>query len=516
MSFTPTNFKIREGKEQSYSAAQIVGIYGYNEATDRMQHIKVSDNQNIQVESMELDFNGFAQVLLDSSAATAVLADSTISAEVDPEGRGGWCFTNSVAGSKYNLYYFNGAEELITLGDVSSVYTKMYIDQRPDISVMPFFNIYTKPTGIGDAGPFFHSRITYEMNASDGVVGIGESMIFYAINEPKKAWSERKLQFTTKSVLGDGLADEEVLYMVVGSNSGATTGGVRHCVNMAGFNSGSGIQRNLNLKTSASTDSTGSATEAKQDTQITELQGISTDTTAISADATAINGKITSGADTTLAAAQQVLTYGEVTNGPGAGELHPLHISQAGDLQVEISGLESTGQEAMAASLPVVIASNQSAVATTNASITSGADFTLTNAQQVGLYGYNGVGWERTSQNVVTDGIQTSTLKVIPDVTTQTISPGAGGTALSNAIDLRGFSRCSIYGNSTNSGDLIDVLISDDDITYYADPSIFITPGFSGDFALSLDANIAVRYIKARQIDSLATAFTLVIKSSRR
>lgn len=140
----------------------------------------------------------------------------------------------------------------------------------------------------------------------------------------------------------------------------------------------------------------------------------------------------------------------------------------------------------------------------------------LASTQQVGLYGYNGANWERASHNTVTDGIQTSTLKVVPDVTTQTISPGAGGTALSNAIDLRGFSRCSLYGNSTNFGDPIEVLISDDDVTYYADPNIFINPGFSGDFALSLDANIAVRYIKVRQIDTLATAFTLVVKSSRR
>tara|TARA_R110001606_G_scaffold30054_1_gene93346 strand:- start:12 stop:1589 length:1578 start_codon:yes stop_codon:yes gene_type:complete len=370
MSFTPTNFKLREGKEQSYTAATIVGIYGYNEATDKMQHIKVSDNQNIQVESMELDFDGYAQVLLDSSAATAVLADSTISAEIDPEGRGGWCFANSVAGSKYNLYYFNGAEEPLALGDVSSVYSKMYIDQKPDNSVMPLFQIYTKPTGVGDAGPFYHSRITYRYDASDGVVGIGESMIFYAINEPKKAWSERKMQFTSKSVLGDGLPDEEVLYMVVGSNSAATTGGVRHCVNLLGFNSGSGIQRNLNLKTSESSGggSAGAATEAKQDTQITELQIIAADTTntaantlSTAADVSGINGKITTGAETTLSQAQQVLVYGEVTSGPGTGELHPIHITNAGDVEVEIADFVK-GQELMADSFPVVLSSDQSTI----------------------------------------------------------------------------------------------------------------------------------------------------------
>lgn len=454
MSFTPTNFKLREGKEQSYTAATIVGIYGYNEATDRMQHIKVSDNQNIQVESMELDFDGYAQVLLDSSAGAAVLADSTITPEIDPEGRGGWCFANSVAGTKYNLYYFNGAEEPLALGDVSSVYSKMYIDQKPDNSVMPFFQIYTKPTGVGDAGPFYHSRITYQYDASDGVVGIGESMIFYAINEPKKAWSERKLQFTSKSVLGDGLPDEEVLYLVVGSNSAATTGGVRHCVNLLGFNSGSGIQRNLNLKTSESTDSTGLATEAKQDTQITELQIIAADTTNTAAntlstavDVSGINGKITSGNDTTLSAAQQVLVYGEVTSGPGTGELHPIHITNAGDVEVEIADFVK-GQELMADSFPVVLASDQSTLDTK----LIGEDFGA--VERVIRCDNNG------KLIVQVDGIRSSG--------SQTIAIPNGTTGFSSSIPMQTHTRIAFYGDTDNSVNTnIFIEYSQDEVNWF-------------------------------------------------
>ena len=315
----PTTFKLRSGKNKSYTEGLVVGLYGFNEKHDNMQHIKVTDNQNIQVESMELDFNGYAQVLLDTSGAAAVLADSTITPVQDPERRNGWCFTNSVAGTKYNLYYFNGAEELITLGDVSSVYTKMFIDQKPDNSVMPFMQIYTKPTGVGDAGPFYHSRITYEYDASDGVVGIGESMVFYAINEPKKAWSERKLEFTSKLVLGDGLPDEEVLYMVVGSNTAATTGGVRHCISLLGFNSGSGIQRNLNLVTQAEADGVGLATEAKQDVMITDL--------------TSIDSKLIRGDDENRPDALEVSLY---ARHPNANDLGLLHMTNGHNLKVSI------------------------------------------------------------------------------------------------------------------------------------------------------------------------------------
>ena len=466
MSFTPTNFKIREGKEQSYSAAQIVGIYGYNEATDRMQHIKVSDNQNIQVESMELDFNGFAQVLLDTSGATAVLADSTITPVQDPERRPGWCFTNTSAGTKYNLYYFNGAEELITLGDVSSVYTKMFIDQKPDNSVMPFFQIYTKPTGVGDAGPFYHSRITYEYDASDGVVGIGESMIFYAINEPKKAWSERKLQFTSKSVLGDGLPAEEVLYMVVGSSTGATTGGVRHCISLLGFNSGTGIQRNLNLVTQAEADGVGLATEAKQDTQITELQIIAADTTNTAANTFSIDSKITTGNDLTLTEAQQVLVYGEVTSGPGAGELHPIHITNNGDVEVEIADYPR-GQQTSVDSFPVVISSDQSTISVDVSGFSFGDGSDQLELPRNTAYGcYNntdlrsikvdGTGRVLTQVDAVrTSGSETI---VIPDGTTGTTS----------AILMGNHKFIAFYGDTDNSSNTnIFIEYSQDGVNWF-------------------------------------------------
>lgn len=87
----------------------------------------------------------------------------------------------------------------------------------------------------------------------------------------------------------------------------------------------------------------------------TELFAINTSTGSL-------DDKITSGADTTLSQAQQVLVYGEVTAGVGTGDLHPIHISQSGDVQIEIAGLEVKGQEVMANSLPVVIASDQSPV----------------------------------------------------------------------------------------------------------------------------------------------------------
>ena len=144
----------------------------------------------------------------------------------------------------------------------------------------------------------------------------------------------------------------------------------------------------------------GDATAANQATQILEATDINTAVTSL-------DSKITKGNDTTLNEAQQVLCYGEVTSGPGSGELHPIHITQSGDVEVEIADFVK-GQDIMAASFPVVISSDQSSLTITatalplptgactentlntiNNKITKGNDATLVEAQQVGSYAMN-------------------------------------------------------------------------------------------------------------------------------
>jgi hypothetical protein len=77
--------------------------------------------------------------------------------------------------------------------------------------------------------------------------------------------------------------------------------------------------------------------------------------------------------------------------------------------------------------------------------ISSGNASTVTELQQIGLYAINASNaWQRLQYVPETQGLSVNTLERTPTSTSQTIAPGAGGTALSNAIDLRGFSRCSI------------------------------------------------------------------------
>ena len=174
---------------------------------------------------------------------------------------------------------------------------------------------------------------------------------------------------------------------------------------------------------------------------------------------TSINDKITVGNDTTLSEAQQVLIYGEVVNGGGAGELHPIHISQQGDVKVEISGLDLSGQQVMADSFPVVIASDQSAV-----EIKKGAATTVT----------------YTSAN-------------------------DSNSKQTTSIDLDGTNGCvSFFGNNPNTGDQIGVQFSSDNITWYTSGDLFIQTDFNtNDYAANFE-NLGVRYVRLRQTNDTA------------
>lgn len=144
-------------------------------------------------------------------------------------------------------------------------------------------------------------------------------------------------------------------------------------------------------------NSVGLATETKQDTMITDLQDILSETIPINAQTFSIDSKISQGEQGTITGGsgglQQVLLYGR----DQTTDLHPIKITPQGDIDVEIAEYPK-GQEVMANSFPVVIASDQSTINTSDSvaqaslssidtKLTIGDDDTLTEALQVVVYG---------------------------------------------------------------------------------------------------------------------------------
>ena len=177
-------------------------------------------------------------------------------------------------------------KEVLTLGAVRSIYARAFINVNSETSSIPFFHIYTKPTGIGDAAPWYHSKIDYTYDGSD-IIGIGEECIFYGYEPPTSSFSNRHIEFKTKTITGDGEDDEEILYMAFGSDSGASQDAVNITTNLLGFDTKS-ICSNLNLISESSL--TGGATEAMQQLQLDQETVIATNTSSMN---TALNSVLT-------------------------------------------------------------------------------------------------------------------------------------------------------------------------------------------------------------------------------
>ena len=187
---------------------------------------------------------------------------------------------------------------------------------------------------------------------------------------------------------------------------------------------------------------------------------------------TGLNLKISKGEDTTITGGtgglQQVLLYGR----DNTGDLHPIKSTPQGDIDVEIADFVK-GQDVMADSFPVVIASDQ------------------------------------TSLNV-----QTS--RALAQTTTDTLAPTAGSTAVTTGVDLDGTNGCvTFFGVSSNLSDPIEVEFSDDNVTYYASQDFFISQDASGNYGFTA-RDLGVQYVRLKQVDSVTSAWTWTSKASKK
>jgi len=187
---------------------------------------------------------GKVQVILENH--TAMWADSVPAPLADSNKRDGWYYENTALGNKANVYFFGGAQETMTLADVKSIWAKVAIDDYSNQNVLPFFHVYTKPTGSGDADTWYHSRLTYTMNA-DVDIGIGEEVIIHTHHVPSISYDNRFIPCPNIVVNGEGLGTEEVLYIVLSTDSSAAAGTVKLLLQNLGFVSSANHTRDVHL-----------------------------------------------------------------------------------------------------------------------------------------------------------------------------------------------------------------------------------------------------------------------------
>jgi hypothetical protein len=235
-------------------------------------------------------------------------------------------------------------------------------------------------------------------------------------------------------------------------------------VKCMGNNGGTNVQLKVDangvLETSGGGGGGGDATAANQTLQLAQE-------TIIAGDTTSLDSKITQGSDVTLTNAQQVLVYGR----DSGGVLDALRTDASGHLEVVVDDFVK-GQATMANSFPVTVASDQSR-------------------------------------------LDVDTVKV--EVTISQVNQAIinGNSFTSTAVDMRGYERISFFGTSTNTSDMIYVLVSADDITYYNTGENVGQDFTSGDF--SYNATLGARYFKLQQGSAdFNSNFTITCISSKK
>ncbi len=217
--------------------------------------------------------------------------------------------------------------------------------------------------------------------------------------------------------------------------------------------------------------------------------------------------------DAISATSKGQLVYGK----DNSNNAHPLHITQNGDLEVEIADFVK-GQATMASSFPVVIASNQGALGVTHGAFTELEGAINSSKMDVNISSdASGLATQNTLLAVSGD------LNLIkPDMAQVSLASASLITSGSNTseIDMDGYNHLTIYGSSdVNFGSLCLVRRATSSGTDYLDGSNMIsandpTGGSNYHFGATFE-NVGARYLAFRNVDASSQTVTLYVEKSR-
>ena len=151
----------------------------------------------------------------------------------------GWYFINSVALRKIDWFF--APDYAMTVGDVLGVYLNYFNVTTTSNDNLPFFTIYTKPTGSGDIIPgFAHSSATYIANFTPTAATPFCSFMNISGTQPDPFPYGHQLGAMILSPVapnprGDYLPTEEVLAISIGTNSTSPVNEVNFIMSKVGI-----------------------------------------------------------------------------------------------------------------------------------------------------------------------------------------------------------------------------------------------------------------------------------------
>lgn len=218
-------------------------VLGSNPNDDNVS-VQMDSSHNLKTVDNQVNKRYYTgKILRTSSDGIATYADTLPVPSVDPNQRSGW-FYHKIAGNtdKLNYYFYSEGNVPFLLSDLTNIKGIVSVDSA---SAIPFFNVYTKPTGVGDAGAWYHSKRSYTLSAGERVI-IGERIQMYSLNKGSNLKGHRQVEFNTVINEGDCLATEEILTISIHTDSGSPIDS-KVLVKSLGYETTQDIEINLEL-----------------------------------------------------------------------------------------------------------------------------------------------------------------------------------------------------------------------------------------------------------------------------
>jgi len=199
-------------------------VYVYNENAGNFTAVGTSE---AQVQSM-IDASGGYGGVTTLLASNQAIAGGQTAGLADPLGNiSGWYFKNSNdLTDKINWYYLANQNPSLsmTLANLDGMYA--IVDVRAEGS--PYFTIYTAPTGSGDAGGWYKSRLTYgpANPYMDLTAYIGSTVMLYWGSDPGDFVGLPRIECTLDAFSSNGPQNsaETVMFGALSTSTGYSAG----------------------------------------------------------------------------------------------------------------------------------------------------------------------------------------------------------------------------------------------------------------------------------------------------
>ena len=173
-------------------------------AAEEVRATGAEDALDGRVSNIEENLNTPITTIFDGTPAAGMVVADGASPLADPGYQDGWYYTNE-ENEKINWYFYDGVSMPSTFG-TASFYAVMTLNTTVS-SAMPFFSIYSAPTGTNDAETWYKSR--KHMHVADpSTLALGKKYLF-VIGEDPQVHPELERVFLEQNTLGsEGTCDD--------------------------------------------------------------------------------------------------------------------------------------------------------------------------------------------------------------------------------------------------------------------------------------------------------------------